>query len=151
MKHSLFGIAALVLAATVVACNDNNNPSAPSGDNPTPAPTPAATPAPTPTPTPTPAPAPAVGTVTIAAAGVQPASITVARGAVVTFVNNSGSSMDVASNPHPVHTDCADLNLGTIGDGRSRSTDPLNTAKVCGYHDHGQPGNNARKGTITIQ
>lgn len=44
-------------------------------------------------------------TVTYSDSGFSPKSLTVPAGTTVTFVNNSDSSMWVASSPHPVHTD----------------------------------------------
>lgn len=37
--------------------------------------------------------------------GFSPNNLTVEKGTTVTFVNNSGKPMWVASDPHPVHTD----------------------------------------------
>lgn len=129
MKNIIFGLSSLVLASSLVACGGSDSPAAPTA----------------------PTAAPAKATITITAAGVDPKAITVPRGALVTVVNNSGSAMDVESGPHPAHTDCPELNLGSIGNGQTRQTLALNTVRTCAFHDHSQPGNDARKGTITIQ
>src|SRR5690242_16140607 len=42
-------------------------------------------------------------TVTMTASGFSPATVTIGKGGTVTFVNQSGEDMWVASNPHPVH------------------------------------------------
>ncbi len=102
--------------------------------------------------TPAPSPTPAPGTtVTITSSGVSPRDITVAVGSRVTFANNDNTPHDMDSDPHPVHTDCPEINVGFITAGQSRQTQNLNTARVCGYHDHNQPTNVSLQGTIRIQ
>jgi plastocyanin len=95
------------------------------------------------------APAPAV--VTITASGVSPKNLTVSPGTQVTFVNNHSRNHNMASNPHPEHTDCTELNqVGFLTPGQSRQSGNLNTPKTCGYHDHDDALNSAFQGTITI-
>ncbi len=108
-----------------------------------------ATPAPTPTPTPTPT--PGGTTITITAAGVSPNSLTVPLGSRVAFVNNDSRPHDMASNPHPEHTQCPTVNVGFIQPGQTLQTQNLNTAATCGYHDHNQPTTTSLQGTIRIQ
>lgn len=104
------------------------------------------------TPTPSPSNPPPTLTVTITSSGVSTKNITVARGSQVTFVNNDTKSHDIASNPHPEHTECTEINsVGVLNAGQSRQTGNLNTARVCGYHDHNDPFTAAWQGTITIQ
>ena len=129
----------LVASLSVVACGGGDSPSAPS---PTPAPAPA----------PTPTPPPAGGsTITITATGVSPRELVVARGTLVTFVNNDGVGHDMNSDPHPQHTSCTDMNVGFVATGQNRQTDVLNIARTCGYHDHNQPSNVSLQGTIRIE
>ena len=91
-------------------------------------------------------------TVTITATGVSPSSVTIAAGQQVTFVNNSQQTMAVTSDPHPTHTDCPSINnVGTLQPGQSRLTAGFPSARSCGFHDHDQPDNTSRRGTITIQ
>ena len=91
-------------------------------------------------------------TITTSNNAVSPKAIVVARGSQVTFVNNDNRSHDVASNPHPEHTDCPEINqVGFLLPGQSRQTGNLNTVRTCGYHDHDQDSNTALQGTITIQ
>ena len=98
---------------------------------------------------PTPAP---TNTITIANNTVSPANITVARGSQVTFANNDNRTHDMQSDPHPEHTDCPELmQVGFLNPGQSRSSGNLNTAKRCGFHDHGQDTVASLKGSITIQ
>jgi plastocyanin len=104
-----------------------------------------------PTPTPTPG-APSGATITITSSGVAPRSVTVAAGSRVTFVNNDSRSHEMASNPHPSHTDCTAINdVGFLAAGQSRQTGNLNTRRTCGYHDHNLENDTSLQGSITIQ
>ena len=105
-----------------------------------------------PTPTPNPTPAPSSATITITSSGVSPRSVTVAAGSRVTFVNNDSRVHDMASNPHPAHTDCPAINqAGFLQPGQSRETGNLNTVRTCGYHDHSRESDTSLQGTIVIQ
>ena len=90
-------------------------------------------------------------TITITSAGASPRDITVAVGSRVTFINNDSQPHDMASNPHPEHTSCPDMNVGFIGASQSGQTQVLNIARTCGYHDHNQPSNATLQGTIKIE
>lgn len=91
-------------------------------------------------------------TITISATGVSPNAVTIGVGQGVTFVNNDSRGHQIASNPHPSHTDCPAINaLGTVGAGQTKVTDALTTARTCGFHEHGEPSNAAFQGTITIR
>ena len=90
-------------------------------------------------------------TITLTSSGASPRDITVALGSRVTFVNNDSAPHDMDSNPHPEHTDCPPLNIGFIAPGASGISQNLNTARVCGFHDHNQPTNTNLQGTIRIQ
>ena len=103
------------------------------------------------TPTTSPSSAPAA-VITIGTSGLNTKSVTVPRGSQVQFVNNDTTSHDMASNPHPEHTDCPEINsVGFLSPGQSRLTGNLNTARTCGYHDHNNPNNTALQGSITVQ
>lgn len=136
LTHLSLGIA-LVLVLTAVSCGGggSSTPSAPS-----------------PTPTPTPTPTPSAATITITSSGVSPRSVTIAPGGRVTFVNNDNRPHDMASNPHPAHTDCPAINdVGFLTAGQMRTTGNLNTVRTCGYHDHNRDTDTSLQGTITIQ
>jgi len=82
---------------------------------------------------------------------VSPRSVTVAQGAQVTFVNNDSRLHLMASDPHPEHTDCPEINqVGFLSSGQSRLTGNLNTVRTCGFHDHEQPTVASLQGTIVI-
>jgi plastocyanin len=91
-------------------------------------------------------------TFTITAAGVSPKEYTVAPGTRVLFVNNDSRRHDMASDPHPEHSDCGELEpVGGLSPGQSRETENLNIVKTCGFHDHDSPDNASLKGRIIIR
>jgi plastocyanin len=96
---------------------------------------------------------PVVGTtVTITSSGVSPKNLQISPGSRVTFINNSAREHEMASDPHPEHTDCPAINqVGVIVPGQSKETGNLNIVRTCGYHDHGDPQNASLQGQITIQ
>lgn len=94
----------------------------------------------------------AATTITITSSGVSPVTLTVPRGSQVTMTNNDSRPHQPASDPHPTHEECPELNAwGTLSQGQSRQTANLNTARTCRYHDHDNPQNAALRGTIIIQ
>ena len=94
----------------------------------------------------------ASATITITSSGVSPKALTVARGTQVTFTNNDSVPHEMNSDPHPVHTDCPEINsVGFLSPGQSKMTANLNTARTCGYHDHQRSSVTSLQGTIVIQ
>jgi len=77
----------------------------------------------------------------------SPASTTVKSGQTVTFKNTSNTAVQVDSDPHPIHTDDTDLNVGNIDPGGSKT---ITVTKIgsFGFHNHLNP---SQKGHITIQ
>jgi hypothetical protein len=101
-----------------------------------------------------PSPTPAAGgaTITVTSSGVDKTNVDISLNQTVTFVNNDTVAHEMASNPHPIHTDCPPINqVGALGPGQSGTTGAMSVARVCGFHDHGQPTNAALQGTITIR
>jgi plastocyanin len=93
---------------------------------------------PTPT-TPTP-PATNPYTFTLTSAGASPKQLTVPPGTRVLFVNQDSRRHDIASDPHPEHTNCTEINsVGVLTPGQSRETGNLVAVKTCGFHDHDNP------------
>ena len=91
-------------------------------------------------------------TITVANGTVSPSSVSISVGQSVTFVNNDSRSHEVASDPHPAHTNCPSINaLGILGTGQTKLTNSFSAAGTCGFHDHNDPDNNSLKGTITIR
>jgi plastocyanin len=92
--------------------------------------------------------------VTITASGVSPKQITVSQGARVLFINNDSRRHDVASDPHPEHTDCPAINdVGVLTAGQQRETGNLVfvNPRTCGFHDHDDPTNTRLQGQIVIR
>ncbi len=95
---------------------------------------------------------PPCATITIAANAVSPNAVTVSPGCRISFVNNDSRNHDMASDPHPEHTDCREINsVGVLSPGRSAETGNLNAVRTCGFHDHLQDQVASMKGTITIR
>lgn len=92
-------------------------------------------------------------TITITAAGVGPANVTVAVGQTVTFINNDTRPHEMASNPHPQHGTCPSIEagLGSLAAGQTKVTRAFANAGSCGFHDHINDASNSLKGTITVQ
>lgn len=112
--------------------------------------TPALTAAPTPTSAAGPAAeaSPAAATaVAIASTGFLPARATVSAGSTVTFTNADTAPHQVASIPHPVHTNHPDLNGGVLQPGGTFSV-TFSVPGAYGYHDHLNPG---LTGTVVVQ
>jgi hypothetical protein len=91
-------------------------------------------------------------TITITASGVDRKQVEVPVGGRVAFVNNDTAFHEMASDPHPVHTDCPPINeVGALAPGRTGVTGALTVARTCGFHDHGQPTNASLQGSIVIR
>jgi plastocyanin len=95
----------------------------------------------------------ATTTITITSAGVSPKNITVARGSQVTFINNSAVPHEMASDPHPTHGSCPEIenSVGFLSAGQTKLTGNLNVARTCGYHDHQRDFDTTLQGTIVVQ
>ena len=129
--------ASCALVALAAGCGGDSGSSSPSSPSTTPPPT---------------GPPTATTTITITASGVSPQNITVAAGSRVTFVNNDSRTHEMNSDPHPVHSDCPEINaVSFLAAGQSKQTDPLNTRRTCGFHDHNQPSVTNLQGSIQIQ
>lgn len=90
-------------------------------------------------------------TITITGSGVSPANVQIAVGTRVMFVNSDSRSHEMSSDPHPAHTQCSELNIGSLQPGQSRETQPVATAKTCGFHDHENPNSSSLRGSIRAQ
>jgi plastocyanin len=119
--------------AVMTACGGSSSPTAPSGGSGSPGPSGA--------------------TITIGSNGaVSPSQVTIVVGQSVTFVNNDSRVHDMASNPHPAHTDCPSMNAaGNLSPGQTRLTNAFTAARTCGFHDHNNPTDTALQGNVIIQ
>lgn len=79
-------------------------------------------------------------TFTLTSGGVNPKELIVPLGTRVLFVNNDSRRHDMASDEHPDHLLCSEINsVGVLNSGQSRETGNLVAAKTCGFHDHDNP------------
>ena len=91
-------------------------------------------------------------TITIGNGRVTPSEVSISVGQSVTFVNNDGQTRNVTSDPHPIHTDCPQINaVGNIANNQTKLTDAFPAARSCGFHNHDDPDNANFKGRINIQ
>ena len=74
-------------------------------------------------------------TITLTAGAFSPATLTVKAGTKVTWVNKSGSTATVNSDPHPTHTNYSPLNLGRFSNGENLSL-VFDKPGTYGYHNH---------------
>ena len=89
----------------------------------------------------------------ISAAGVlTPSTLTVTAGSRVLIINNHSKPHQIASDPHPEHTDCPEINqVGLLSAGQRRETGNLVTVRTCGLHDHDDPDNASLHGRIIVR
>lgn len=79
--------------------------------------------------------------------GFQPNSLTMKSGQTIAFENDSSRELQVDSDPHPVHTNNAELNVGSVPIG-STQTVTLTTKGTWGIHNHLDPSDTA---TVVVQ
>lgn len=77
-------------------------------------------------------------TITYSSSGFSPALVSITSGGSLTVKNTSGKDLSFNSNPHPVHTDDTDLNIGAIGSGAEKTITVTKTG-CFGYHNHLSP------------
>jgi len=88
-------------------------------------------------------------TFTIASGGVTPKELIVPPGTRVLFVNNDSRRHDMASDEHPDHLLCPEINsVGVLNTGQSRETGNLVATKTCGFHDHDNPPPTTQAGNL---
>jgi plastocyanin len=85
--------------------------------------------------------------ITYSNSGFSPSKITLNAGDTITIKNTSSKTLDFDSDPHPVHTDDRELNIGTVEPGETK-TAKLTTKGTWGYHNH---LNSTETGTIVVQ
>ena len=90
-------------------------------------------------------------TVTFSDSGVSPSTVTIQSGEAITWTNSGTGAVQVASDPHPTHTDNRELTNGQsalqIAPGAS-STITLTKTGNWGYHDHLNP---STRGKVVVQ
>lgn len=90
---------------------------------------------------------PAAATITFDGNGFSPDTVTVKSGNTVAIKNASSQDISFNSDPHPVHTDDTDLNVGIVSPGDTKTFVVTKTGSF-GYHDHLDP---SFTGNIVIQ
>lgn len=87
-------------------------------------------------------------TVEYTAAGFAPKTVTIKKGEMVKFINKSGNPMDVASSPHPLHTDYPEFDQGKSAfSGKDEYDFTFEKVGTWGYHNHLNPRD---KGTVVV-
>ncbi|SRR6266540_1873324 len=90
---------------------------------------------------------PAAVTITYNGSGFSLSASTITSGQSIKVVNSSNDDLNFDSDPHPVHTDNPELNLGSISPGQSK-TAKLTTKGHWGFHNH---LDSSQHGNITVQ
>jgi plastocyanin len=86
-------------------------------------------------------------TISYTGSAFSPASITVNSGDTVRVTNDSQDDLDFDSDPHPVHTDNSELNVGIIAPGESK-TFVVTSTGTWGVHNH---LNESQRTTIVVK
>jgi len=101
--------------------------------------------------TPTPAPTTSYQMTISSSGAYTPSTLSIPAGARVLVTNNHSTSHFFASDPHPEHDDCPEINqVGVLAPGESRETGNLVTVRTCGVHDHTDPNNLKLRAQIII-
>ena len=91
-------------------------------------------------------------TISVTSTGFSIRDVHILQGSRLTFVNNDTRPHDIMSDPFHVHTECPEINVvGFLIPGQSRASDPLNTLRTCGFHDHDHEGDERFHGTASIE
>jgi plastocyanin len=87
--------------------------------------------------------APVAATITYTDNGFSPANTTVKSGDSVRITNKSSQPLQMDSDPHPVHTDDEDLNVGEVAPGESKTFTVTKKGNF-GIHNHLDPSMTAK-------
>lgn len=79
-----------------------------------------------------------VTTLTYSNDGFSPDEITVGANETIKVVNQSNTTLDFSSDPHPTHTINPELNVGDIAPGES-ATFTISKSGTWGFHNHYAP------------
>lgn len=90
---------------------------------------------------------PAAVTITYNGSSFSLSADTIKAGESIKVVNNSDKELSFDSDPHPVHTDNPELNVGDVAAGQSK-TAKLTTKGRWGFHNH---LNSSQHGNITVE
>lgn len=87
---------------------------------------------------------------TMTSSGISPKTIQLAAGATLTIVNSDSVAHELASDPHPVHTNCPQFNGGLLQPGQTVTLQAGTAAMTCGVHDHVAPTDSRFFATIQV-
>ena len=118
---------AIAVVVGLAACGGSTTPASPTPDNP--------------------------NQMVISSSGVlTPKEITIAAGSRVLFINNDARPHFIASDPHPEHDQCREMDpVGVLSPGQRRETSNFVTVRTCGLHDHDDFTNKNLQGTIIVR
>jgi plastocyanin len=81
-----------------------------------------------------------------------PSEMTIPGGSRVLFINNHSRPHQMASDPHPEHNDCPEMDpVGILAPGQRRETSNFVTVRTCGVHDHEDSDNKSLWGRIIVR
>ena len=101
--------------------------------------------------TPTSASTPVGATLTITDAGVSSALLRISLNERVQVINNSSTTHEMQSSPHPTHSDCPPMNQpGVLPPGGSGFTAAFTLAGTCGFHDNLDDTNTSLQGQLLV-
>lgn len=86
-------------------------------------------------------------TIVYSDAGYSPTVSSITSGGTVTIKNESNSDIQFDSNPHPIHTDNPELNVGPIASGEEKSI-ALSKTGCFSFHNHLNP---SKTGSILVK
>ena len=86
-------------------------------------------------------------TIRISSSGFSPETVKIKVGGKVTFINDDSIDHQIASAPHPTHTDYPKLNVGVLKPGEARIAE-FDKTGTFGYHDNLNP---TLKGEIVVE
>ncbi len=82
-------------------------------------------------------------TIVYSDSGFSPAVSSISSGGSLTVKNESGSAVQFDSDPHPIHTDNADLNVGQVASGGQKSV-TINKTGCFSFHNHLNPSDTGK-------
>jgi hypothetical protein len=90
-------------------------------------------------------------TINLSSNGVDNGAPAVKIGERLRITNNDTQTHQMLTTPHGLHTDCPALNaIGALAPGASGTSDPLTSARGCGFHDHMHPDDNRFRGQVLV-
>lgn len=93
---------------------------------------------------------PRTASVDIRSSGFDSSFVLVGPGGEVTFTNRDTVPHQVASDPHPSHGRCPELNGPVLAPGERFRATMADRENSCGYHDERQLDVAAFRGTVTV-